>query len=180
MKTSISSLSLLLLIGCHSCQLLDTPLPKTELEKLPPATQEGKGTFGCLVNGKAWFTKSYTAATGDYQLGSLSFGGTIYEPFQNMHINLSDQINLPVLGTGTYDLVPTAPYDPWVVFYVSLSCFYGGLSSNRGDTIDGKLTITKFDKSNYIVSGLFEFTLVHQGCDTLKITDGRFDMEYAP
>lgn len=25
-----------------------------ELSKLPPITQEGKNTFGCLVNGKAW------------------------------------------------------------------------------------------------------------------------------
>lgn len=28
-----------------------------ELAKLPPATTEGKGTFGCLVNGKAWLPK---------------------------------------------------------------------------------------------------------------------------
>jgi hypothetical protein len=29
--------------------------PKTELEKLPPATQTGANTAGCLVNGKAFF-----------------------------------------------------------------------------------------------------------------------------
>ena len=179
MKTTISFLSLLfLIIGCHSCQLYDTPLPKTELEKLPPATQEGKGTCGCLMNGKAWFTKAWSDAAGDYQLGSLSFGGSVYQPSQSMGINLHDQLNLPELGVGTYDLVPNAPYDPSVSFYVTHSCYYGGWSSNP--TIDGKLTITKFDKSNYIISGLFEFTLVLQGCDTLKITDGRFDMEYAP
>jgi hypothetical protein len=31
-----------------------------ELAKLPPLTTEGKGTFGCLVNGKAWLPESNT------------------------------------------------------------------------------------------------------------------------
>ena len=36
----------------------------TELEKLPPATQTGKNTFGCLVEGKAWVTKTSTGTDG--------------------------------------------------------------------------------------------------------------------
>lgn len=36
----------------------DRDEPKTELEKLPPITQEGKNTFGCLVNDIAWVTKT--------------------------------------------------------------------------------------------------------------------------
>ncbi len=30
------------------------PPPKTELEKLPPITQTGANTFGCLLNGVAF------------------------------------------------------------------------------------------------------------------------------
>ena len=32
--------------------------PPTELSKLPPATQTGANTFGCLVNGKAWVAQT--------------------------------------------------------------------------------------------------------------------------
>ena len=49
--------------------LFNTPKPKTELEKLPPATQEGKETWGCLINSKAW---NETIAAGHYQNGSLA------------------------------------------------------------------------------------------------------------
>jgi hypothetical protein len=156
------------------------PEPKTELEKLPPATQEGKDTFGCLVNGKAWYTKSSTDATADYQLGSLEFGGTIYEPSQSIGISLSEHTGQPALGVGTYGLISTSIYDPWVSFFVSINCYYGGSSLDREDTVSGSLTITKFDKVNYIISGTFEFTIAHSGCQTFTITDGRFDMHYAP
>jgi len=42
---------------------------------------------------------------------------------------------------------------------------------------NGYLKITKYDLSNGIVSGEFEFTLYDStiGCDTIKITQGRFD-----
>lgn len=179
MKTSISSLSLLLLIGCHSCQLLDTPLPKTELEKLPPATQEGKGTFGCLVNGKAWFTKSYTNAGGAYQLGHLGIYGIVDIPHLSMGIDLWDIIGRPILTTGSYSLLATAPHNASASVFKSLTCMYGG-SSSREDVLSGQLVISKLDKSKYIVSGTFEFTIAHPGCDTLRITDGRFDIPYAP
>ena len=29
-----------------------------EIDKLPPATQTGANTFGCLVNGKAWIAQN--------------------------------------------------------------------------------------------------------------------------
>ena len=51
---SISILPLLML-SMQQCGD-DTPKPLTELEKLPQATQSGKHTFGCLVDGKAWVT----------------------------------------------------------------------------------------------------------------------------
>ena len=174
MKTSISSLSLLLLlIGCHSCQLLDTPLPKTELEKLPPATQEGKDTFGCLVNGKAWVTQGHTNAGGSYQLGHLGIYGSVYSPTEDIGMHLYDNIGGLELTTGAYSLLASAPHDPYVRVFKSLVCMYENI-------ISGQWVITKLDKSKYIVSGTFEFNIAHAGCDTLEITNGRFDIKYAP
>ena len=44
-------------ISC--CNKGDDDQPKTELEKLPPATQTGANTAGCLVNGVAFLPKGY-------------------------------------------------------------------------------------------------------------------------
>lgn len=48
-------------------------------------------------------------------------------------------------------------------------------SDNAEIYLDGILAITRFDRSQGIVSGTFAFKLYKQGCDTLKITQGRFD-----
>ena len=48
------------------------------------------------------------------------------------------------------------------------------------NTLSGTLTITYFDEEEYIVSGTFEFTTATEGCDTIRVTDGRFDIPYIP
>lgn len=40
------------------CKLQKNKPTKTELEKLPPITQIGANTFGCLINGKAWIPEN--------------------------------------------------------------------------------------------------------------------------
>ncbi|HYG02765.1 MAG TPA: hypothetical protein VD927_09980 [Chryseosolibacter sp.] len=77
----LSHILLAFLTGCNGCKLDDPqPAPKTELEKLPPATQEGKNTFGCLVNGMAWYTVSSTRASASYQQGILDLSASIVTP----------------------------------------------------------------------------------------------------
>ena len=168
-----------LLMGCKGCE--EEPKPKTELEKLPPPTLEGKDTFGCLVNGKAWYTTSSTNAVASYQLGGLSISAEILIPlFQSIGISLRDPAGGPSLSEGSYSLVYPNEYNPWASFNASTSCYYGGTSQSRGDANAGALVITRFDKINYIVSGTFEFNITHDGCETMKITHGRFDIRYAP
>jgi len=48
------------------------------------------------------------------------------------------------------------------------------------DTYEGSISFTKIDRTNFIVSGQFEFSTVTQSCDTVRITDGRFDVQYIP
>ncbi|MEO7801559.1 MAG: hypothetical protein ABIR81_06155 [Ginsengibacter sp.] len=40
-----------------SCKKNNTP---TDEDQLPPATQTGANTFGCLINGKVWLPKGYS------------------------------------------------------------------------------------------------------------------------
>ena len=54
-KLLLRVLSLLLLFCfCFAQCKKQHDTPKTEIEKLPAITQEGKNTFGCLFNGVAY------------------------------------------------------------------------------------------------------------------------------
>ncbi len=171
MKRFFHIVMFILLTGFEGCD--DIINPRTELEKLPPATQEGKSTFGCLVNGKAWVTRSSTDALADYQSGVLQISAGIDETNRDQGITL---VILSGLSQGmTYDLTNDPQYEAkfsWT--QASKVCFY-----DDEDTLSGHLKITKLDQVNLIISGLFEFTTAVSGCDTINVTDGRFDLLYA-
>ena len=63
MKKTILLLFLICLFGCDNNDDNKPNTPKTELEKLPPATQTGANTAGCLVNGVAFLPKGYIPET---------------------------------------------------------------------------------------------------------------------
>ena len=178
MRIRFSYIMLAFLSACDGCKTDDPqPKEKTELEKLPPATQEGKNTFGCLVNGKAWVTKSTVRADAVYQSGILSIGGSIIEPSaQSIGIALTESTEKVTIGN--HSLLFNGKFNPIVRVYISDSCYYG--IENYQDTFAGVLSITNFNQLNYIISCTFEFTTVTTGCDTLYVTDGRFDIKYIP
>ena len=80
--------------------------------------------------------------------------------------------SINVKEEGEFDL--SSPDDGAATFLDYPKCEY-----DRDSTVyrEGKLTITKFDLENQIISGTFEFTLTKPGCDTIKVTQGRFDMK---
>lgn len=148
------------------------------IDKLPPITQEGKNTFGCLLNGKAWTPKGSDGTSNyvvyydpTYRKGTLNISTYRYpnegsDNFQTITIG-SDSIST----TGTYSL--TIPNHQEAMFRdTETNCHFAqGQSHYRS----GTLNITKLDKRQGIISGTFEFTLAKPGCETIKVTKGRFD-----
>ena len=151
-------------------------------DKLPAATQEGKNTCGFLVNGKVWLPRGDNGFSNlvcdydeTYMGGAFSITGYRYEPGatystgflvagSNIQTTGNYKININASRIGEYN-------------GTSGSCtFY-----NWYDTIpnhNAYLNITKLDKQKRIVSGTFEFALARSGCETVRITQGRFDMKY--
>lgn len=43
----------------------------------------------------------------------------------------------------------------------------------------GRINILRLDTINYIIAGTFYFDAVNKEGDTIKVTDGRFDLKYA-
>lgn len=160
-----------------SCKKTVTPPPPPVTEQLPPATQEGKHTFGCLINGNVWvpyktdFSRKLEVWYDPYyHLGTLRIiaerrKGTIDESITIATDTLS--------SIGSYSL---ADKKGRLSFYNNTKqCIYNDFENDVTKT--GTLIITKLDLQRGIISGTFEFTLMKPGCDTIKATQGRFDIK---
>ncbi len=174
--------SLLLIVSAlfqTQCSLFDLnnndqPPVENQLDLLPPPTQQGKFTFGCLVNDTAWVPRTTSRMAAHYQEGILSILGEVNEKGREQNMQMV-VVDTALLTNVAYDLTtfPNASaYFNWIIEGKGI-CWY-----EPQNTLSGTLTLTYFDKFNYIVSGVFEFTIASKGCDTIRVTDGRFDMRY--
>lgn len=162
----------LLLVGCD---LLNPP-PKGPDNVLPPATQEGKNTFGCKVNGEIWIPNgsfSFPRLDGYYDKGIVSLRAHKDGPAQNDLEAFGMYHGKIKNGTGTYSMTS-------VRGEVSVSFFKGiGNEDFITDSLHtGYLTITRLDSVNSILAGTFYFDAISDQGNIIKITDGRFDLKY--
>ena len=166
----------ILLAGCEGCN--DDPLPLSELEKLPPPTQDGKNTFGCLVDGKAWVTETSVDAFAFYQEGVLSITAGNNQNTESIYIYMYDanlieqEYHLPKENANHFTSVAGLEQDK------APECIFETTSDYHG-----KVEITHLDKraGKWIISGTFEFEAYSSDCQkAIKVTDGRFDLTYAP
>ena len=189
LKPYIFIILLLLFVGGSgaSCTLVDAlkPVPTA----LPPETQTGANTFGCLVDGKLLVPYSdnsnieplITELQSPYG-GLLRIGGLFLkenntkfacgfiiqkhkkEGTYRLYYNLQEQINNNGINPNDWAncIVENEVYDI--------------KKSQSNFTVE----ITKFDQKNYIVSGRFYGTLYHEKDSTRKveITQGRFDVKF--
>jgi hypothetical protein len=156
------------------CQKND-PHPE---DQLPEATQTGANTIGFLVNGEPWTpagfdgSSNYSVAYDPNPYGILNLrtyrypipSGKNFESLQIFARNLR--------AAQTYDirdLVQTRI--TWN--NTATGCEFN--SDDPGTYHKGTLTITKLDLRAGIISGTFDFKLAKPGCDTVRITHGRFD-----
>ena len=174
---------LLIIIACANifaaCKKEKTD--PTELSKLPAATQTGAKTFGCLVNGVAFVPQSNCTflCSPPLQFGyDNSNGGQFFVEVSND--NLKQKI---IWGIDSCNIVKKYNYYPSPNHPVRLSfrpndnvCVLSTvIDPEVATSTNGYINIEKFDISNGIISGTFEFTLSKNGCETKKITNGRFD-----
>ncbi len=160
--------------------------PVNQLSLLPQATQTGARTFGCLINGQAFVPENQSFFEGpllqcDYEYVG---GGYYFEvkcsnkysdgSIKNIYIGtdsltISEGESLKLTGSSKKGFAG-ASYN----YFNSSGNFYYGTSP----TLTGLLTITKLDSIKQIVAGTFYFNVLNNTGDTVKITDGRFDMPY--
>jgi hypothetical protein len=157
--------------------------PVDPIDQLPSATQTGANTFGCLVNGKVWVPKGYDGT------------GT-----PNPHIKMETGLNgLPVLTIDTHQIInqntegtvflsignllqaANFNYPSDMNFLFGWSKYFGNCGTPAFDTTIQKWgggIITKLDLPNHIISGTFYCKFKAPQCDTVFLTDGRFDIKF--
>jgi hypothetical protein len=157
---------------------------------LPPETQTGARTFGCKINGVNWVAsggnfltlKPATSANYDptYEGGTLSITAADYlgrDPatgIADYFVFGASQLTKPQI----YQLPDRARKAGIDVHLSKKGCEYMYSPNQDNPIIRGTLNIKKLDTMTRIVAGTFDFVTQTKGCDTLKITEGRFDVRF--
>ena len=161
-------LLLLTLLALAHCTKKKDPDP---VDQLPPATQTGANTFGCLVNGQAWTPKGYSG-TSNYSIAYDSgLNGGVFDLRTYRYPDSGNEYQYIIMyanrmsRTGAYSFVNTNQTEA-SLHDTAKKCYW----SSRDSTYRrGSLTITRLDLQAGIISGTFAFTLYKPGCDTLKV-----------
>ncbi|MGI4865228.1 MAG: hypothetical protein ACRYFZ_15000 [Janthinobacterium lividum] len=169
----LPALALLLLTQCKKAET-------DPASALPPETQTGANTFGCLLNGQPW-TPSSNYGPANFRLTydpTYAGGSLLIRAYQADAHKVTQYIAIggsPINRLGTY-IITEALSSTCGASYTyqdgSPCSDYSYYNYKPGFIMRGQLTITRMDQ---IVSGTFGFILAQTGCDTIKVTQGRFD-----
>ncbi|MBX9782896.1 MAG: hypothetical protein K2X48_06370 [Chitinophagaceae bacterium] len=167
-----------------SAQCKKSKQPNTDTPGLPPATQIGANTFGCLVNGVPWLPQGNNGGGNNLSIYydplfnngvfDIAAYNAVISPTSTQYIGIGVADSLNYFNfPKTLKLSKTSIYR--ATASISLSCI---IVSTATIVSEGELFIDKLDKQNRIIAGRFNYTLYQSGCDTIKITNGRFDMKF--
>ena len=154
------------------------------VSQLPPETNTGAGTFGCLVNGNIFKPKgdpfsgpivscAYQYINGGYYFqlaalnksGSVNYGIGLFTDSLKIQQDFGYTLKGKNVKEGAYGLYAISEFQ--------------GLTNFLTNSIDtGQLVIKKFDEVNRIVSGTFWFDAVNANGQKVQIRQGRFDMKF--
>jgi hypothetical protein len=181
---------LLLIMACvnifAACKKDKTTTPIEPLltgDQLPAITQSGARTFGSLVNGKVWVPKGTSCGTKPnpnivYDLG---LNGKPYVEIKTSHYSNCNPQGFVNISFGSLDHLGSYNYPIDFDFSCGWSdvlnnCFTPALDTTVKKWGEG--IITKLDVPNRIISGTFNCKYKTLTCDTVFITDGRFNIKF--
>ncbi|MGH2643347.1 MAG: DUF6252 family protein [Chitinophagaceae bacterium] len=179
MKTLLSILLLSFTLFLLCCHKKEPPQPQ-----LPPATQTGAGTFGCKINGQidtanyadnfgAFATYLHLVYPPEYSFEDGYFLTVHGEKRNKWGITLKTD-SLQIYEDSTYTL---GSHRKGTAYAIYLN--YPGTPYYTQDSLEGKMTITKIDETNQIISGTFWFDAIDTITEEkVQVRDGRFDLLY--
>ncbi|MEP6583302.1 MAG: DUF6252 family protein [Ginsengibacter sp.] len=178
---------LLILVICFSFIIVIASRCKKDkgaIEQLPPETQTGAGTFGCLIDGIVFKPK------GD------PFGGPILScAYQYINggyyfqLKASDKSSPTIFSIGIF--TDSLKIEEGLMYSLQNKNMTGeaygtyliseiqGLNAYLTSTINaGEFKVKKLDETNRIISGTFWFNAFNSSGEKVQVSEGRFDMKY--
>lgn len=168
-------ISLLAMLSCK----------KDKKEELPPETQTGAGTFGCLVDREVYTPGGVSAFGGSelgvyYQLVNGRYHFVINARNDEGNANRAVGVftdSLQISEGKKYEFSSRKNGN------VSAGYIYSGNNVFKtfltdGDQYTGELWIKKLDTIQQIVSGTFWYDAVSSKGEKAEIREGRFDLRY--
>ncbi|MCC6286545.1 MAG: hypothetical protein IT249_01540 [Chitinophagaceae bacterium] len=155
-------------------------------DKLTKETQKGANTFSCLIDGQIFkpakseglLFNNDPVLYGGLSISDGYYSAAIYAAYKASYPRKYIVLTLDHFkGVGEYllsDFDNIASYKELITripFETNYSSLY---------TSNGKITITKDDRANAILSGTFEFTATSPDDPgrIITVTSGRFDLNY--
>jgi hypothetical protein len=158
------------------CDKDDKPQPTNLVDQLPPPTQTGENTFGCILDGQVFKPDNGSDSLGCfYQLveGEYYFSLHAFRDINNTFIALGiGAIKKQIFQGQTYILDSKIDGNTFGIYNFGIN-FYNTNSTHRGE-----LYVTKLDTINQIVSGTFWYDVIDSNGVIHKIRDGRFDVNF--
>lgn len=156
-------------------------------KELPPITQEGKNTIGCKINGEIWVPYYSCNGMSANPCGEIAVDVHQINPNTPQLVSLNIAIEQKIednsitgfsIHTGTNQGISSIgnKIDSLTVYFGKpvAQLYYNYNYYSKAE----KFEITKLDTAQKIISGIFELTLYKSPSDSLKITDGRFDLKF--
>jgi hypothetical protein len=156
---------------------------KIDSNGLPPARQEGKNTFGFLLNGQTWMPQGFNGTANLSLYYDQTFSGGVFNLAAYRIINSSTGIRqrITMYGDSIQSLqkiiLPNKNRFGLIFRNDVSNCDYDTDDSSV-TVVGGYFDIKKLDKTNNIFSGEFEIKLKMNGCEDVQISQGRFDVRY--
>lgn len=171
MKQNIDSLKIFTSLVCIFCIV-----SFQSCQDLPEKTQTGEGLIGMRVNGDEWVAGGINTRV---EASYLSFAKGIQIQASITRKNTQQQLNIVVpnvISPGSYkmDNFPFLKSSNDSTRFWYDDNYYDAFKLKSGDI--NSIQITKFDTVKNIISGTFTVNLVNRNNETLKITEGRFDL----
>jgi hypothetical protein len=161
----------ILLFGCDK-----EDKPSNPIDQLPPATQIGAGTFGCLVNGvpyvdnSGFFNCFYQLVDGEYYFNiSPNFSNKVFRELdlgcKGINFSNISSFDLAIYNDGGGSAIFSVANE---LRDISTNLDYNGIC-----------VVTYFNNTVNIISGTFEFEIYDEITQTLYVvTNGRFDAKF--
>ena len=164
------------------CSKKDDDQPKTELEKLPAATQTGENTAGCLVDGIAFLPKGFLT-TGNLVCNYIDGKDFVL----GINENINDRIRSITVTSDNTELhnnvgitfplniiQNNSKYGEYYIYNSDLT----QLNYSTNSIVTGELKITYHNFNQAMLSGTFWFDAINSNGVVVKVREGRFDMHY--